>query len=220
MTQPTAIQERAVKYGGGVSGQRLFEKDVNQAQVVSMLLGYTAMPFEANPALFQSINAPPNAQNMLRQMLQRNPSARPALKDVRPHPPQLALCDCGLNVRMQLSCNVLKYALQCACVIAGVIACAHLRDMLRLVGPCLHTSCLVQPMSQLHAPTTSIWICCLYSRKSLQSLAPCSNALISVTCRYCQTAYLLVFQGRSAFNQKDSSPTTPGLECRFQEPNV
>lgn len=55
---------------------------MNQAEVVSMLLGYTAMPFEANPALFQSINAPPNAQNMLRQMLQRNPSARPALKDV------------------------------------------------------------------------------------------------------------------------------------------
>lgn len=67
---------------GLFSGQRLFDKDVNQAEVVSMLLGYTAMPFEANPALFQSINAPPNAQNMLRQMLQRNPSARPALKDV------------------------------------------------------------------------------------------------------------------------------------------
>ncbi|KAL3138737.1 hypothetical protein ABBQ32_005584 [Trebouxia sp. C0010 RCD-2024] len=65
-------------------GLPLFDKDMNQAEVVSMLLGYTAMPFEANPALFQSINAPPNAQNMLRQMLQRNPAARPALKDVRP----------------------------------------------------------------------------------------------------------------------------------------
>lgn len=58
---------------------------MTQGEVVSMLLGYTAMPFEANPALFQSINAPPNAQNMLRQMLQRNPTARPALKDVRTH---------------------------------------------------------------------------------------------------------------------------------------
>ncbi len=47
-----------------------------------MLLGYTPLPFEANPALFQSISAPPNAQSMLRQMLQRNPTARPALKDV------------------------------------------------------------------------------------------------------------------------------------------
>lgn len=65
-----------------LTGQRLFDKGMNQAEVVSMLLGYTAMPFEANPALFQSINAPPNAQNMLRQMLQRNPAARPALKDV------------------------------------------------------------------------------------------------------------------------------------------
>ena len=65
------------------AGLPLFDKDMNQAEVVSMLLGYTAMPFEANPALFQSINAPPNAQNMLRQMLQRNPAARPALKDVR-----------------------------------------------------------------------------------------------------------------------------------------
>ena len=55
---------------------------MNQAEVVSMLLGYTPLPFEANPALFQSMNAPPNAQNMLRQMLQRNPAARPALKDV------------------------------------------------------------------------------------------------------------------------------------------
>lgn len=84
MAQPTATQECASQVWWWVSGQRLFEKDVNQAEVVSMLLGYTAMPFEANPALFQSINAPPNAQNMLRQMLQRNPSARPALKDVRP----------------------------------------------------------------------------------------------------------------------------------------
>ena len=64
------------------AGQRLFNKDMNQAEVVSMMLGYTPLPFEANPALFQSINAPPNAQNMLRQMLQRNPTARPALKDV------------------------------------------------------------------------------------------------------------------------------------------
>lgn len=63
-------------------GQRLFNKDMNQAEVVSMMLGYTPLPFEANPALFQSMNAPPNAQNMLRQMLQRNPTARPALKDV------------------------------------------------------------------------------------------------------------------------------------------
>ena len=55
---------------------------MNQGEVVSMLLGYTPLPFEANPALFQSISAPPNAQSMLRQMLQRNPTARPALKDV------------------------------------------------------------------------------------------------------------------------------------------
>ena len=82
MRQQTAPQSEQIKL---VSGLRLFDKDVNQAEVVSMLLGYTAMPFEANPALFQSINAPPNAQNMLRQMLQRNPSARPALKDVSLH---------------------------------------------------------------------------------------------------------------------------------------
>ncbi|DBA83586.1 TPA: hypothetical protein ACH3X1_006158 [Trebouxia sp. C0004] len=63
-------------------GLRLFNKEMNQGEVVSMLLGYTPLPFEANPALFQSISAPPNAQSMLRQMLQRNPTARPALKDV------------------------------------------------------------------------------------------------------------------------------------------
>ena len=74
------ICKACLKYGD--AGFRLFDKDLNQAEVVSMLLGYTAMPFEANPALFQSISAPPNAQNMLRQMLQRNPTARPALKDV------------------------------------------------------------------------------------------------------------------------------------------
>lgn len=49
-----------------------------------MLLGYTPLPFEENPALFQNIGIPPNAQNMLRQMLQRNPTTRPALQDVRP----------------------------------------------------------------------------------------------------------------------------------------
>ncbi|DBB08757.1 TPA: hypothetical protein ACH3X3_008192 [Trebouxia sp. C0006] len=63
-------------------GQRLFNQEMNQGEVVSMLLGYTPLPYEANPALFQSISAPPNAQSMLRQMLQRNPTARPALKDV------------------------------------------------------------------------------------------------------------------------------------------
>ncbi len=64
------------------AGQWLFHKEMNQAEVVSMLLGYTPLPFEANPALFQSMSAPPNAQNMLRQMLQRNPAARPVLKVV------------------------------------------------------------------------------------------------------------------------------------------
>lgn len=62
----------------------MFNQEMNQGEVVSMLLGYTPLPFEANPALFQSISAPPNAQSMLRQMLQRNPTARPALKDVSP----------------------------------------------------------------------------------------------------------------------------------------
>lgn len=66
------------------AGQRLFNQEMNQGEVVSMLLGYTPLPYEANPALFQSISAPPNAQSMLRQMLQRNPTARPALKDVSP----------------------------------------------------------------------------------------------------------------------------------------
>jgi len=75
------------------AGQRLFNKEMNQAEVVSMLLGYTPLPFEANPALFQSISAPPNAQSMLRQMLQRNPTARPALKDVRTFMLLLLLAD-------------------------------------------------------------------------------------------------------------------------------
>lgn len=66
------------------AGQRLFSKESSQADVVSMLLGYTPLPFEENPALFQNISIPPNAQNMLRQMLQRNPTTRPALQDVGP----------------------------------------------------------------------------------------------------------------------------------------
>ena len=77
---------------------------MNQAEVVSMLLGYTAMPFEANPALFQSIDAPPNAQNMLRQMLQRNPSARPALKDVSLQSMLNILADVSLIARLHLKC--------------------------------------------------------------------------------------------------------------------
>ena len=98
-----------------LTGFRLFDKDLNQAEVVSMLLGYTAMPFEANPALFQSINAPPNAQNMLRQMLQRNPTARPALKDVGHAYPSLLHtyihpCHCSFVAPLKgaLFCNRLQ----------------------------------------------------------------------------------------------------------------
>lgn len=62
-----------------------------------MLLGYTPLPFEENPALFQNIGIPPNAQNMLRQMLQRNPAARPGLSDVSPCSPQLVYVACRLR---------------------------------------------------------------------------------------------------------------------------
>jgi len=85
-TQPyhllLSVSREALIYFDLCAGQRLFNQEMNQAEVVSMLLGFTPLPFEANPALFQSISAPPNAQSMLRQMLQRNPTARPALKDV------------------------------------------------------------------------------------------------------------------------------------------